>query len=427
MATVSICLGKNEEQLKILFAYPNIPDQDNTGSQESLVDTIMHWFGQTLGRDGLVQGEHHASAGSTTGGIPPESWDVSGVASIRNSGEDYYLDLDLPDISTETIALYTERLPKILDLGWQAWEGPVKTIKTSKVWGRDKKSGDQLYPMWDPNDTGEWRFFLTLGVGVANHRTLQFFHYPPERLLNPLRDSMQDPVTYRCRDLLEANDVDAKDTRYYETRINSTPIAAPDNQGTNVTAPANPVWGGLIPVGYFRDFERDMIRTLIKPHANYPGYTIPMTAYGKDPRQRFGGMFLDPDKAMVLEVVEGLKTPVLGSNHPYNFFYQAQASDGVSKVGSGKMIDNDKVRERCTQLQQDDLAVARWQTEMAKNPSQDPWQLIKESQEHWKAEAQQKLVQALVLRHASLTYKTDAGIDFWFALSLDDAKKKVGL
>lgn len=401
MAKTSIKLGKSEDQLKILFAYPNTPN-DN----ESLSQTIMHWFGQTLFRDGLTQA--------------PDAADK--IASVRNDGGDFYIDLDGPSDSEN--AAYAERFPRILEFGWEAWTGPIVEIKNRKVWGKD--TGDESYPMWDPCGTGHWRFFLTLGVGIVNHRTLQFFHYPPERLLNPLRDSMEDPVTYRCRDLLEANGVSSEDTKYYETRINSTPIAAPDDQGTNFSAPADPVWGGLIPIGYFRDFERNMIRTLIKPHPDHPGYTIPMTAYGNDPRQRFGGMFLNPDKAMILEVVPGLKTPVLGSNHPYNFFYTAQASDGVGLVGSGKMIDSEKVRSKCTLLQQEDLAVVRWQVKMAEDPSQDPWEVIEQSRAFWKDEAQQAEVCALVKRHASLTYADPAGNKFSFALSMEDARKECG-
>ena len=233
---------------------------------------------------------------------------------------------------------------------------------------------------------------------------------------------MQDPVTYRCRDLLVANGVSKDETHLYETRINSTPIAAPDDQGTNSSPPADPVWGGLIPIGYFRKFEGDMIQSLLKPHASVEGYTIPITAYGKDPRQRFGGLFLNPDKAMIIEVLPGMKTPVLGSNHPYRFFWQAQAAGGKGQVGSGKLLPESW--EACTELQQDDLAVVRWQVEMARDPSQDPWEVIHESQTFWKNRAQQETVCALVRRHGSLTYADPKGYEFSFPLSLEKAREE---
>lgn len=260
--------------------------------------------------------------------------------------------------------------------------------------------------MWDPMGTNDWRFFMTLGVGLVNHRSLQFFHYPPSRLLNPLRDSMMDPVTLRCRDLLRANGVPVNETRFYETRINSTPIAAPDDQGTNSSVAADPVIGGLIPIGYFRDFEIQMIQTMIKPH-KVKGYTIPMTAYGRDPIQQFGGLFLGPDQAMVIEVLPGLKTPVLGSNHPYRFYGQAQTTRNPQPgqvIGAGQMLPGTAVMDACRAIQQDDLAVVRWQVQMAADPSLDPWDTIREAQAYWKAPDQQGLVEILMKRHGSLTY-----------------------
>ncbi|MCA9064974.1 MAG: hypothetical protein KDA96_18010 [Planctomycetaceae bacterium] len=388
MAVASIPLGRADD-LEILFAYPNIP-----GSQESLPDTIAHWISQTLTRDG-----------------------ISGFGiDVATDGDTCTLTLDGP--SDDENAMYAQRIPAILKLGLEAWQGPIQQIKQRQVWGTD----NQCYPMWDPNGTGRWRFFLTLGVGLVNHRTLQFFHYPPERLLNPLRDSMQDPVTFRCRDLLVANGVSENETHFYETRINSTPIAAPDDQGTNTSAPADPVWGGLIPIGYFRSFEAAMIQTLLKPHPKATGYTIPMTAYGKDPRQRLGGMFLNPDEVVVIEAIPGLRTPVLGSNHPYRFYYEAQASDGKSQVGSGVLLPN--ALGTCIELQQVDLAVVRWQCQMAQDPSQDPWQAIREAKEFWKSPDQQHMVNALVLRHGTLRYEDPDGYHFGFTMSLEEALSK---
>ncbi len=48
MLVFQVSLG-TAERLTQLFAYPNIP-----GSSQTLGDTIAHWFGQTLERDGLT-------------------------------------------------------------------------------------------------------------------------------------------------------------------------------------------------------------------------------------------------------------------------------------------------------------------------------------------------------------------------------------
>jgi len=389
MSKISINLGK-ESDLKILFSYPNV-----YGAGESLDETILHWLGQTLERDGLEKN----------------------MASINKSKEEYTLVLD-GALESEN-EQYESRIKGILKAGLAAYKGPINEIQSRKTWCSD----DIVRSLWDPLDTQQWRFFLTLGVGMVNHRSLQFFHYPPIRLLDPLRDSMEDPVTYRCRDLLMANGIDEKETKYYETRINSTPIAAPDDQGTNSSPAADPTLGGLIPIGYFKKFEKDMISTLVKPHPIKKGFTIPMTAYGREPRQQFSGLSLGPCAAALLSFVDGLKTPALGSNHPFNFYYTAQQSDGKGQVGSGIMLPG--TEKRCTQLQIEDLSVVRWQVEMAKDPSQDPWQVINDAKIFWKAPEQARLVQALVIRHASLTYDTPEGLKFGFALTLEEAFEKV--
>jgi hypothetical protein len=132
-------------------------------------------------------------------------------------------------------------------------------------------------------------------------------------------------------------------------------------------------------------------------------------------------MYLGPDDAMILEILEGYRTPLLGSNHPYRFYAEAQ---GGATVGSGSMLStkDDQGLDRmtvCTQLQQDDLALVRWQTLMAEDPSQDPWEVIRDAQTYWKAKPQQDMVGRLVRRHASLKYDDPNGYHFRFLLDLD--------
>lgn len=374
MAKRTITLG-TVPIVETVFAYKNIPGQD-----ESLEETVRHWLGQTLARDGFDN------------------------ATINVTQSDGLCKVELDGPSDSENEEYDRRLTGIVAIACKAYnERIVNLIQKRKIWCTDNVNR----PMWDPMRTNDWRFFMTLGVGLVNHRSLQFFHYPPSRLLNPLRDSMMDPVTLRCRDLLRANGVPVDETKFYETRINSTPIAAPDDQGTNSSVAADPVTGGLIPIGYFQDFEIQMIQTMIKPHSKVNEYTIPMTAYGRDPMQQFGGLFLGPDQAMVIEVLPGLKTPVLGSNHPYRFYGQAQTTRNPQPgqvIGSGQMLPGAAVMDACRGIQQDDLAVVRWQVQMAADPSLDPWDTIREAQAYWKAPDQQGLVEILIKRHGSLTY-----------------------
>lgn len=375
MAKRTITLG-TVPIVETVFAYKNIPGQD-----ESLEETVRHWLGQTLARDGFDN------------------------ATINVTQSDGLCKVELDGPSDSENEEYDRRLTGIVAIACKAYnERIVNLIQKRKIWCTDNVNR----PMWDPMRTNDWRFFMTLGVGLVNHRSLQFFHYPPSRLLNPLRDSMMDPVTLRCRDLLRANGVPVDETKFYETRINSTPIAAPDDQGTNSSVAADPVTGGLIPIGYFQDFEIQMIQTMIKPHSKVNEYTIPMTAYGRDPMQQFGGLFLGPDQAMVIEVLPGLKTPVLGSNHPYRFYGAAQTTRVNPKpgqvIGSGQMLPGTAVMDTCRGLQQDDLAVVRWQVQMAENPALDPWATIRKAKKFWQAPEQQELVDRLIKRHGSLTY-----------------------
>ena len=168
MSTTSIPLGTTE-QVKVLFAYPNLPSSD-----EPLADTVRHWVGATLVRDGCK----------------------AEMASVRTEGDQVVLDLDGP--TDAECQAYAQRFPEIMRVGWEAWEGPVQEIKARQVWSTD--GNDR--PMWDPNGTNQWRFFLTLGVGIVNHRSLQFFHYPPARLLDPLRDSMNSAASSGVRRFL---------------------------------------------------------------------------------------------------------------------------------------------------------------------------------------------------------------------------------
>ena len=70
MVTTSISLG-NADTLVRLFSYPNAP-----GSTELLRDTILHWIGQMLARDGFAyQGAD---------------------AAIRIEGSEYILDISGP-------------------------------------------------------------------------------------------------------------------------------------------------------------------------------------------------------------------------------------------------------------------------------------------------------------------------------------------
>ena len=179
MASFDVELGSATTLVK-LFSYPN-----KQGSTESLADTVLHWVDQMLARDGF------ATKGA--------------CASVRVEGSKYVLGLEGP----AGLQGYVERLPRFLANG-EAALGVIATIKRSKkTWPAWLK---KLHPelkdrMWDPLGTGSWRYFLPLGMAMLNQKAVNFFHYPPMRLLDEMRDYLDDPVPVRLIELTRSKNI----------------------------------------------------------------------------------------------------------------------------------------------------------------------------------------------------------------------------
>jgi len=129
----------------------------------------------------------------------------------------------------------------------------------------------------------------------------------------------------------------------------------------------------------------------------------------------------------VVDLETFLRTPVLGSNHPYLFFAMAQISKSRHwEVGSGKLVPENI--DRCVEIMQDDLAVTYWQTKLAENPSLDPWVTIRAGRKHWQDKEQILDVCALVWKQASLTYAADDPLGNHFTFRIQkwqDAKQQI--
>ena len=249
---------------------------------------------------------------------------------------------------------------------------------------------------------------------MLNQRSLQFFHYPPIRLLEGTRDYLQDPVPTRWEELLEANGVaNQPEARLYETVMDATPIAAEDDQGSK--AGGDPKWG-LIPIQYFHDYQRAQVKLLLNATPNHAGYTVPIVVFGAHPRDTFSALYnvkLGVNVVATAEILPGLKTPVLATNHPYVFYVNAQ---GFATVGSGHFIST----AGCTSAAKtmlSDLAAARWQKLMADDPTQDPQAVLDACTTYWKDPARQGEVCALVQHQGSLFYADAASLDFSFKVS----------
>lgn len=397
---VIINLG-NEESVKLAFSYPNIPTK-----KQSLADTVLHWCEQMLERDGLK--------------------DKGAKAKVTISEKQCTLELEGCDSLSSDFAIYAERLPRLLAIGLKALNEVFPTLK-SKDTGR-----------WDPENTGKWRFFLPLGLPMVKQKSLQFFHYPPIRLLDPMQDYLQDPVPVRWEELLIANGVKTKaETRLYETVIDATPIAAPDDQGSSKSDIANKFKTGLIPIEYFTEYQKSLVELLLNDSHSESKFTIPIVIYGSHPRKEFEDVFLPKleagekprlgvNKTVIANIIPGKKTPVLAANHPYRFYAAGQISETNPKeyfVGCGKLVpDNERNPKDATpeSIMKADLASARWQILMAEDPSQCPKKLIDSCIEYWEDETQLTQVNQLVAHQGSLFYPdpNSESLEFEFKVPL---------
>jgi len=392
MATQSISLG-TADRLERLYSYPNDPN-----STESLADTILYWFNQTLQRDGF------AEQGAT--------------AAIRVDGDDYFLDIDGP----ADVAEYGNRLPPFLDHGWEALS-IIEELKTETTTWPEGLEIPTENKVWDPQNTGKWRFFMPFGMAMIRQRTLDFFHYPPIRLLDTMRDYLNDPVPVRLIELLEANGVASEQEAWlYSTVMDGAPIAAPDDQGTQYIPGKPPVH--LIPIARFHDYQRAQVNVLLNTSAVSEDFTIPIVVYGSPARavfEKLYGVKVGVNRAATVETTPGKQTAVLGSGHPYRFFAQAQIDDATgAEVGSGRIMP-DKCADAVKVMVQD-LIVARWQHRMAEDPTQDPHSVLQECTAYWEHPDQAGEICALVQHEGSLLYPDPNSLHFEFRLTMDEAR-----
>ncbi len=357
--------------LTTLFAYPNIPS-----GTETLTDTILHWFNQTLSRDGL---------------------DTQGAtARVQSDGNTCAIYLNGPPLISNQLLQYTKVVPRFLANCALALADIVR-IKAATP------------NIWDPQGNG-WRFMPPLGLPMLNQRSAQLFHYPPMNLLDPSQDYLDDAVPTRWAELMQANGVQSMDDIVlYERLIDCAPIAAGDDQGQYISQV-------LTPTNYFRDYQLAQFALMLTPSASEPTFTIPLIVCGGPPRAVFGALFsvtLGVNQAMTVQIVPGMQTPVLGANHPYYFYAQAQ---GFSTVGSGIMLPANC--QKAQQIMQQDLIAARWQIAMAANPSQSPTDALAACAAYWQAPAQAATICAMVQHEGTLFYPTGNPAYFTFKTTL---------
>ncbi|MBU0610118.1 MAG: hypothetical protein KKI08_19690 [Armatimonadetes bacterium] len=364
-----------EHDLVQLYSYPNAP---GTEAEESLAETILYWFGQTLKRDGYV------ARGCS--------------AKVAIEGKEYSLVLSGPADCCREMVGYRERMARFLQHGAAALQ---------VVAGMRK-------PVWDPLDEG-WRFFLPHGLPMLNQRSIQFFHFPPIRLLDTYRDYLVDPVPVRWGELLGANGVLEAEQPLYETIVDSTPIGAPDNAGIRIAK---------IPGHTFKAYQRAQVELYLNVSPVNPDFTIPVVVPGVQPMAKFEELFgvnLDFMVAQTaVDIIPGKHTACLGLTHPYHFYVAAQLErKNKVPIGSGHLGMNAKM---ASILMLQDLIAARWQVKMAEDPSQDPDTVLSECTAYWTDPSQEEEVCALVQHEGSLKTTGQSGT-FEFGMTLEEGRE----
>jgi hypothetical protein len=342
---------------------------------------IEHWFGLTLVRDGYTTLSAKASVTAQSGSITVSAPAGSSVP--------------------ESAAAYATVLPAFLRIGWNAWTTVVPQLI------KDKR--------WDPAGTKQWFFFLPHGLPMLNYVCLQFFHYPPLRLLQQ-RDYLHDPVPVRWGELLHACGVALPYVPLFERYIDGAPIAAPDDQGIH------------IPIDAFATYQQEMLRLFLAQAAErVPGYTQPVVVFGIPAMAQFERLFgvnldiLVPMSATT--TLAGHTTPVLGATHPYHFYAQAQIdhktkhSIGGGQMGYGCQLAN--------MLQTQDLIAALWQVLMSENPGLDGGEMLAFATQLALDPSYAPIICALTAHQGSLWYPNpEPSLEFRFKLSLEAATKQ---
>jgi len=336
--TVDISLGTAPEMYQ-LFSYAN--------PSLALTDVISHTFNQTLQRD-MYYG----------------SW---ADAYIHTDGE-YRLKITSP---SNDLSPYPKLIKNYLAAGRLAL---------------------QLYNKKVLRGTG-FQFLLPFGLAMANVRSVQLFHFPPNECFF-YSDYLYSPTNRRWECLLAQNGFDGRDNTLVERIIDVVPIAA-----------AGGAMKEIAPYNFdFLAYGKKQLKTFL---ATSEDVTAPVVGYGGPVRDWLWKVYKkqiqaqlgagsgsdNPVKVMTLlelEIVKGKTTPVLCANHPSMYLYDTDipVSDAdVQKASSS----GDDYPAPLTVMRQD-LVAAGWQAAMSKKWSADPKRTLARMRKRWADDAKVKAI-----------------------------------
>jgi hypothetical protein len=337
-ADVNVKLG-NTERVTRLFAYPNNCNVICFRNW-TLEQTVEHYLTQSVQRDGYSEAK--VLVKNDKGQLSAE---ISGVPKS-----------------------YEKPLVALLDAGDLAYNGASKLNADGK---------------W----AFSWNFFLPLGLALENRRSIELLHFPPDYSLTQAQDYLRSATTDRWASLLTVNGIPAEQTPGFQTIVDIAPIAAPSDAGKDLEGVYD----------YFKDYQTTMVKN-VSVMAN--GYPLPTVAFGGPVRnwikQQYG------PTVNVLSLVnispsDGVKIPVLGSNHPSYIWY---AADPASYTGTDAKAKADAAGLK---VMGQDLSVACWQAAMGRQPDSNPDIELKTCTQTWQVAQKEKTCELFYTSIRSLT------------------------
>ena len=306
-ADVDLKLGSTERVTR-LFAYPN---NCNVICYRNwtLEQTVTHYLSQSVQRDGYADAK---------------------VLVKTDNGQLY---AEITGVPKD----YDKPLSALLDAGDLAYTGASKLNADGK-WAYS------------------WYLFLPLGMALENRKSVELLHFPPDYSLTQAQDYLRSNTTDRWATLLTDNGIPAEQTPAYQTIIDIAPIAAPSNAGSDLEGVYD----------YFKDYQTTLVKQFSQTTS---GATLPMVAFGAPVRNWIKQQYGPTVNVLGLATIspsEGVKVPVLGSNHPSYIWY---AADPKSYTGDDAQAKADAAGLK---VMGQDLSAACWQAGMGSKPGSNP-------------------------------------------------------
>ena len=337
-ADIGLKLGSTERVTR-LFAYPNNCNVICFRNW-TLEQTVEHYLTQSVQRDGY-------SAAKVL---------------VKTDNNQLYAEI------TGVPRSYEKPLAALLDAGDLAYTGASKLNADGK-WAYS------------------WYLFLPLGMALENRKSIELLHFPPDYSLTQAQDYLRSATTDRWATLLTVNGIPADQTPGYQTIIDIAPIAAPSNAGKDLEGVYD----------YFKDYQTTMVKQLSQ---NASGAALPMVAFGAPVRNWIKQQYGPTVNVLGLVSIspsDGVKVPVLGSNHPSYIWY---AADPESYTGKDAQAKADAAGLK---VMGQDLSAACWQAAMGRQPDTNPDIELRSCTQTWQVAQAEKTCELFYTSIRNLT------------------------